>query len=706
MKINRNLIKMEYLLISGLIFIGPTCGDAIQKLQEFIPNRAPVITKFNSDSPGKNALLPNLQISVIVEAHDPDYNPLEYEFISDIGSFANQRKTGKGARVTYILPAAFSPELEVKIRVKVTDSKKMSASKSLDIGSGKTGAIIIQEEEINMFLTTDGKRTIRWQADSEGYYQVRILGVMDECKSDIDIPFINYSEYEWMETTFHGPDYPGALENILQIGQNQVCIIVKDFLKQDGILNSVLIVDPDSPITTTSPSPNTYSSAQNVILNCEDLGGAGPGTLSQSGCDKIIYTVSADGSVPDDPDFSNDGNIKVGQLFSSPIYAENGKVTKIKFRSSDIAGNIEDVKMTSFVIDENPTVITIVSNEWDELSDGIVAYASSSSLTWNANSIDQYFMVKIGGSDCDSGKISTGTNAIGFTTGGDIISAILASDLSYNGNIIRICVEVFMGGYVYEEYSIIRREEVAFSMDSSGAGEEPTSVDIYVSLTAPLDKDVSVYYDVPPGGSATVNEDYNISGFSPFEILAGDTIKSFTITPIHDLEIEGDETIELILSNALNADVGSQNNHTFTIFDNDDPPAVSFETNIQRSAYESGSLTVKIIMSHIYYLDVNVPFSLSGSANQGEDYNILTASPVTIPDGTISGNIIISITEDTDNEGDEDIIIDLEDPVNGILDQGPSAYLQHTAIIENDDENCVFAVKLPCKTSVPPVKLR
>jgi hypothetical protein len=75
-----------------------------------------------------------------------------------------------------------------------------------------------------------------------------------------------------------------------------------------------------------------------------------------------------------------------------------------------------------------------------------------------------------------------------------------------------------------------------------------------------------------------------------------------------------------------------------------------------------------------------VPFTLSGSATQGSDYTI-TASPLTIPAGSLSADITITVSDDSIDENDETVVITMGTPTNAT--QGATTV--HTATITDND---------------------
>ncbi|MCF8328498.1 MAG: hypothetical protein K9I29_09425, partial [Bacteroidales bacterium] len=108
--------------------------------------------------------------------------------------------------------------------------------------------------------------------------------------------------------------------------------------------------------------------------------------------------------------------------------------------------------------------------------------------------------------------------------------------------------------------------DIEFASTSSSATENNASRSIGISLSAASEKDIQV--DIASSGSATLNTDYSIP--SPvFEIKAGNSTGNFTLNIFDDNDIETNETVVLSMSSPVNAGLGTNDQHTHTI-ENDD----------------------------------------------------------------------------------------------------------------------------------------
>jgi hypothetical protein len=105
--------------------------------------------------------------------------------------------------------------------------------------------------------------------------------------------------------------------------------------------------------------------------------------------------------------------------------------------------------------------------------------------------------------------------------------------------------------------------------------------------------------------------------------------------------------------------------HTLTIEDNDLPPTVSFAVAAQKVPEAVGEAEVVIELSQPSGREIRVPFTIAGTAHPVTDYNMVTTSPVIIPPGQATAEILVNIVADTDYlEPDETVVFTMGTPVN------------------------------------------
>jgi hypothetical protein len=196
---------------------------------------------------------------------------------------------------------------------------------------------------------------------------------------------------------------------------------------------------------------------------------------------------------------------------------------------------------------------------------------------------------------------------------------------------------------------------VYFESTSSRGDESVTAVNITVSLSEVSTQVVTVDYAVTGGTAAGGGIDYTLSAgtvtFSP-----GETSKTISLEIIDDSDIENDETIEITLSNPVNALLGTNTLHTYTIEDND---------GIVFTAYNDLSWSDPQI-------NTNITTYTTGQSGELVDYTTGSSTGVTL---TIEGGFVNSTT--LTQGADADAGTDAYDVFNGIVDG--------TGVISYDD---------------------
>ncbi len=108
--------------------------------------------------------------------------------------------------------------------------------------------------------------------------------------------------------------------------------------------------------------------------------------------------------------------------------------------------------------------------------------------------------------------------------------------------------------------------DVEFTRPSS-QGKESSNGNIEVTLSKPVSTDVIIHYDVR-GIMAERGSDYKMSSDS-LVIPSGKTTEFLPLQIINDNEKEDDETVVIILTSATGANIGINEKHYYTIFNDD-----------------------------------------------------------------------------------------------------------------------------------------
>lgn len=223
--------------------------------------------------------------------------------------------------------------------------------------------------------------------------------------------------------------------------------------------------------------------------------------------------------------------------------------------------------------------------------------------------------------------------------------------------------------------------QVQFSAPDYRVSEGDGQAVITVELTAPSALAVTVVY-TSADGTATAGADY--TAVSDVLTIPPEQLSAAFVVPIIDdnLTNEGDETVQLALSNSINAAPGIPPIATLTIEDNDGEPAVQFSAPDYGVDEGDGQATITVELSAPSAVDVTVVYATSNiSATAGDDY--LAASGVlTFTSGQTSQIFSVTILDDNlANEGDETVELTLSVPSNAGLGTPNPATL---TITDND----------------------
>ncbi|MEK7184680.1 MAG: Calx-beta domain-containing protein, partial [Patescibacteria group bacterium] len=194
---------------------------------------------------------------------------------------------------------------------------------------------------------------------------------------------------------------------------------------------------------------------------------------------------------------------------------------------------------------------------------------------------------------------------------------------------------------------------------------------------------LTVTVDYAVTGTATgAGADYTLA-IGTLTISAGSGSNNITIASIvDDLLDESNETVIVTLSNPVNATLGANTVHTYTITDNDATPTVAFNSISSNGLEAVASKTLQVDLSAVSGLTVTVDYVITGTAiGSGTDYTLANGT-LTIAAGATNSNITIaSIVEDLLDESNETVIVTLSNPVNATL----GGNTVHTYTITDDD---------------------
>ena len=138
---------------------------------------------------------------------------------------------------------------------------------------------------------------------------------------------------------------------------------------------------------------------------------------------------------------------------------------------------------------------------------------------------------------------------------------------------------------------------IDFNTTSSSGAESISSKAIIVDLSGSSSEIVTVDYAVTGTATGLGKIIRLVNG--TLSIAAGDTLQgTITIANIvDDTTDETDETVIITLSSPSNATLGSDKVHTYTITDDDDQPAISFNVTSSSGAESISSTDITVDLS-------------------------------------------------------------------------------------------------------------
>jgi len=148
---------------------------------------------------------------------------------------------------------------------------------------------------------------------------------------------------------------------------------------------------------------------------------------------------------------------------------------------------------------------------------------------------------------------------------------------------------------------------------------------------------------------------------------------------------EDDETVLLILSNAINATITGTNPVTLTIADND-IPTVQFSSSTCSVSEGDDTTMITATLNITSWQTVSVTYATSnGTATAGDDYTA-TSGTLTFAPGQTNQTFSVAVIDDEFYELDETVTLRLSNPVNADLGTLNSS----TLTILDDDPTHIF----------------
>ncbi|OJJ20148.1 hypothetical protein BKI52_16890 [marine bacterium AO1-C] len=229
-----------------------------------------------------------------------------------------------------------------------------------------------------------------------------------------------------------------------------------------------------------------------------------------------------------------------------------------------------------------------------------------------------------------------------------------------------------------------------FAISTSSVAEDAGTVNIRISRTGSTSGAASVAYRMRVSGgagTATNGSDYNFTNGTA-NFADGVAFVDIPITILTDGTDEDNETVILELFNpSAGTNLELPIEHTITITDIDPTPVASFELSTQTNDESLALPVINVNLSTPSAKTITLEYNLdlvNSTATSSLDFSLATTGTVTFLPGetTASLAIVAFIVDDTEVEPNENIIMNLQNPVNATIDASND---QHIYIIEEND---------------------
>nr|WP_299067223.1 Calx-beta domain-containing protein [uncultured Allomuricauda sp.] len=227
-----------------------------------------------------------------------------------------------------------------------------------------------------------------------------------------------------------------------------------------------------------------------------------------------------------------------------------------------------------------------------------------------------------------------------------------------------------------------------FTSTESNGLESIASADLEVGLSTTTGLDVTFDYSVTGGSATNGGTDFDMANGTG-TITNGNLTTNITISQIvQDLLDEGNETVDVTISNPTNATLGNDLVHTYTIIDDDGALTIAFTSATSSGPESSGTADLELSLSATNGTDVTVDYSVTGgnATGGGTDYT-LSSGTATITSGNLTTNINIPfINDDSLDESNETIEVTISSPSGAVL----GTISVHTYTINDNDTSDTF----------------
>ena len=231
------------------------------------------------------------------------------------------------------------------------------------------------------------------------------------------------------------------------------------------------------------------------------------------------------------------------------------------------------------------------------------------------------------------------------------------------------------------------------AIGESGAANEST---VTASLSGATSQDLTLTVAAAPVSPALAG-DFTLSGNTTLTIAAGstDSTGAVTVTAVDNSVDAPDKTVTVSAAASGGNGVASPTDVTLTINDDEGTPTVSV-ADATAVAEGNDPMTTKdmsfaLTLSGTSSQTVTVPYTLTGSATGGSDYETPNPLSATIAAGQRSGTIVVKVKGDAADEVDETIDVALGAPTNATVSAVQGAGTASGTITDDDATTVLLA---------------
>jgi hypothetical protein len=203
------------------------------------------------------------------------------------------------------------------------------------------------------------------------------------------------------------------------------------------------------------------------------------------------------------------------------------------------------------------------------------------------------------------------------------------------------------------------------SVTAHGNEEGPVSIEYMVTLSALNGTGSDITVDITrSSGTADVGADYAAFSSPTITIPDGASQGSLTVTVLEDDLFENDETITATISNPSHAAVAvRQATATANIVDSDNT-SIDATLSLQTQGAEEGSVPMVFELALAKVNNTHQPITMTiepsgGTATSGSDYSAFAGTQLSIPHGSQSAQLTVTVNDDNTLEANETIIVTL-----------------------------------------------